>query len=211
MKGTSLDNQPGRVCYTIFDENYMCLLEADGEYKFSGLLVPYIDEPMDWPGAYKEEGFDAKNWRKSIRHHIDHDAAGDRAKVCNTIGEIADYIGCEEETLKRTIDNYNVFCAKKYDADFLKKSIFLHPVQTPPFYVLRGDGCIDTAIGGVTIDNYQRVVNEGGKYIPGLYAAGVMCSGWANGQYVVNCAAMSFTIYSGRAAGEEAADYIVKG
>jgi fumarate reductase flavoprotein subunit len=211
MKGTSLDNQPGRVCYTIFDENYMCLLEADGEYRFSGLVVPYIDEPMDWPGAYKEEGFETKNWRKSIRHHIDHDAAGGRAKVCNTIGEIADYIGCEEETLKRTIDNYNVSCAKKYDAEFLKKSKFLYPVQTPPFYVLRGDGCIDTAIGGVTIDNYQRVVDEEGKYIPGLYAAGVMCSGWANGQYVVNCAAMSFTIYSGRTAGEEAADYIVKG
>ncbi len=211
MKGTALDNQPGRVCYTIFDEDFMRLLEAGGEYKICGLVPAYIDVPMDLPGAYKEDGFDAKNWRKSIRHHIDHDAAGGRARICNTIGEIADYIACEEDALQRTIDNYNSFCARKYDAEFLKNPNFLYPVKTAPYYVLRGDACIDTAIGGVAIDNYQRVVDEEGKHIPGLYAAGVMCSGWTNGQYVVNCSAMSYTIYSGRTAGEEAAAVIGKG
>lgn len=210
MKGTALDNQPGRVCYTIFDEDYMRLLESDGEYKVPGLMPAYIDTPMDFPGCYKGEGFDPENWRKSIRDHIDNDAAGGRARVCNSIKEIADYIGCEEETLQRTIDNYNISCAKKYDAEFLKNPNFLYPVQTAPYYVLLGDACIDTAIGGVTIDNYQRVVNKEGKYIPGLYAAGVMCSGWTNGQYLVNCAAMSYTVYSGRTAGEEAAAFIAK-
>lgn len=210
MKGTALDNQPGRICYTIFDEDYICLLEADGEYQIPRLIPAYIDVPMDWPPAYKEEGFDPDNWRKSIRHHIDHDARGGRARVCDTIKEIADFIGCEEEMLQRTIINYNASCDKKYDVEFLKNPNFLYPVRKPPYYVLRGDACIDTAIGGVAIDNYQRVVDEEGKYIPGLYAAGVMCSGWSNGQYIVNCSAMSYTIYSGRTAGEEAAAFITK-
>lgn len=208
MKGTALDNQPGRVCYTIFDEAYMRLLETGGEFEIPGLVKAYIDVPMDWPKGYKQEGFDPKNWRSSIRDHIEHDEAGGRAKVCRTIAEIAEYIGCETQVLQNSIDTYNISCRKKYDTEFLKNPKFLYPVCEPPYYVLRGDASIDTAIGGVTIDSNQRVVDEESRHIPGLYAAGVMCSGWASGQYVVNCSAMSYTVYSGREAGSQAARYI---
>lgn len=208
MKGTALDNQPGRVSYTIFDSDYLDILEKGKEYALPGLTTAYIDAPMNRPGAFYEKDFDFTRWRQYIRNHIDNDAKGGRAAICSTVQEIADYIGCETGTLQNTIDTYNISCAKRYDAEFLKNPNYLYPVVKPPYYVLRGDHCIDTAIGGVKIDNYQRVVNEDGKYIPGLYASGVMCSGWSNGQYIVNCSAMSYTIYSGRAAGAEAAQYI---
>jgi succinate dehydrogenase/fumarate reductase flavoprotein subunit len=49
-----------------------------------------------------------------------------------------------------------------------------------------------------------------GSFIPGLYAAGVMCSGWVNGTYCFFGSEMSFTIWSGRNAGMEASEYLKK-
>ena len=60
----------------------------------------------------------------------------------------------------------------------------------------------------VIIDNRQRVLRPDGSVIAGLYAAGILCSGWFNGTYAYFGSEMSFTIYSGRSAGAEAAHYI---
>lgn len=210
MKGAALDCQPGRVCYTIMDEAMLRRLENGEEYIPFNLTPAYIDQPMMRPGSYYEKDFDPQKWRTYIRNHLIHDEqAGGRVAICNTVAEMARFIGCDEATLQETLENYNRFCALKHDEEFLKDPKYLHPVVEAPFYVMRGDHCIDTAIGGVTIDHRQRVVTEEGKHIPGLYAAGVMCSGWSNGQYVINCAAMSFTVYSGCAAGEEASELLL--
>lgn len=211
MKGASLDCQPGRVCYTIMDEAFLRKLEAGEEYIPFNLTPAYIDQPMMRPGSYYEENFDPTKWRTYLRDHLHHDeeAGGGRVAIVNTIAEAAQFIGCDEAVLQETIDRYNSYCALKHDDEFLKDPKYLHPVVEAPFYVMRGDHCIDTAIGGVAIDHRQRVVDSEGRYIPGLYAAGVMCSGWSNGMYVINCAAMSYTVYSGRAAAEEAAAEIL--
>jgi predicted oxidoreductase len=67
---------------------------------------------------------------------------------------------------------------------------------------------IDTCLGGLKVDHRQRVMNKEGRSIPGLYAAGVMCSGWFNDNYCFFGSEMSYTIFSGRSSGKEAAQYI---
>jgi fumarate reductase flavoprotein subunit len=211
MKGTAVDNQPGRVCYTIWDQALVDLTVEDKEYQLPGILPSMLDRPMyRGNGYWGDAGYDPANWKKAIPDHLRHDAEIGRVGICRTVGEMAAFIGCDEEILQETIDNYNMSCLKKYDAEFLKNPNYLYPVLKPPYYVMRGDPGIDTAIGGIKIDNCQRVLAEDDNVIPGLYAAGVCCSCWSNGQYVVNGSAMSFTVYSGRAAGKEAAAYIKK-
>ena len=77
-----------------------------------------------------------------------------------------------------------------------------------PYYILLGRSGIDTCLGGLKIDNSQRVMDVAGRPIKGLYAAGVMCSGWFNSSYDLFGSEMSFVIYSGRSAAREAAQYI---
>lgn len=82
------------------------------------------------------------------------------------------------------------------------------PVEKAPYYVILGRSGIDTCLGGLKIDNRQRVLDQEGHVIPGLYAAGVMCSGWFNDSYCYFGSEMSFTIYSGRTSGAEAAQLL---
>jgi succinate dehydrogenase/fumarate reductase flavoprotein subunit len=74
--------------------------------------------------------------------------------------------------------------------------------------VLLGRSGIDTCLGGLKIDNHQHVMKLDGGIIPGLYAAGVMCSGWCAGAYCFFGSEMSFTIWSGRNAGTEVSEYL---
>ncbi len=211
MRGTSIDNQPGRVCYTIWDQELLDITVAGREYQFDTILPTMLQKPLyRGSGYWGEAGYDPVNWRKAIPDHLRHDAELGRVGICRTVEEMAAFIGCEPEVLQETIDTYNKACLKKYDAEFLKNPNYLYPILKPPFYVMYGDPGIDTAIGGIKIDHRQRVLAEDDNYIPGLYAAGVCCSCWSNGQYIVNCSAMSFTVYSGREAGREAAIYIKK-
>ena len=210
MKGASLNYQPGKICFTIWDQNLVDLTVNDKEYGINRLMPSMLERPMFRGNGYWGEDYDANNWKKSIMDHLKHDAELGRVGICNTVEEMAEFIGCDAETLQENITEYNLSCVKKYDSAFLKDPNYLYPVLTAPFYVMLGEQGMDTAIGGIRIDDKQRVLAEDGNFIPGLYAAGTCCSDWSNGQYVVNCAAMSFTVYSGREAGKEAAIYVKK-
>lgn len=210
MMGLALDNQPGKVCYALIDQDGIEDLMAGKEY-----LPPrdenssMIDRPADMGGIIEpDKGKDPAKWRERIIDHIEYEEKKGRAKICRTIEEIAGYIGCEAEALKASIEKYNLSCIRKYDVDFLKNSKYLTPFQRPPYYVLLGRSGIDTCLGGLKVDHYQRVLKYDGGIIPGLYAAGVMCSGWFNNAYSFFGSEMSYTVYSGRAAGSEASAYI---
>ena len=71
--------------------------------------------------------------------------------------------------------------------------------------MLVGRSGIDTCLGGLKVDHRQRVMRPDGSVISGLYGAGVVCSGWFSHFYCFFGSEMSYTIYSGRAAGAEAA------
>jgi len=155
-----------------------------------------------------EKGKDPLAWRERVMEHLLFEQERGIVKICETLDEAASFVGCDAETLKTTVKDYNASCARGYDDEFLKAKAYLTPVDTPPYYVILGRSGIDTCLGGLKVDNHQRVMTPAGGTIPGLYAAGVMCSGWFNGAYAFFGSEMSFTLFSGRNAAKEAAGYI---
>lgn len=105
----------------------------------------------------------------------------------DSLDELAGKIGVDPGSLKQTIDHFNDMARKGEDEDFhrgatvyqrlfgdpkSKGNPTLGPIAKAPFYamaVYQGD--IGTN-GGLEIDSHGRVMDEDGKPIPGLYAAG---------------------------------------
>lgn len=210
MMSMSVDCQPGKKCYAITDQHYIDQVIHKTDYRPSRYDTGcQLDAPANFgPICPVEKGKDPDTWNERVIEHIEYEQERGHAKICNTLEEAAEFVTCPAEVLKKTIDDYNGYCARGYDQEFLKGKEYLEPIQEPPYYVFYGQSGIDTCLGGLKIDNCQRVMNKEGRAIPGLYAAGVMCSGWFNDSYCYFGSEMSFTIYSGRTSGEEAASYL---
>jgi fumarate reductase flavoprotein subunit len=146
-------------------------------------------------------------WLENMYNGVQREVNGERARICQTVGELAERIGCSERTLQETIDRYNFHCERNYDNDFLKKPDYLMPVSTPPYYIFNGPGGIDTCVGGINVNYDLKVINPADKAIPGLYAAGVCCSNWLNGGYAYYGSCLGFSLFSGQSAGTNAAKY----
>ena len=211
MQCVSVDRQPGKRCYILLSQKNIDDLMADKVHtpprRDTGCQ---IDAPANFgPQPDFEKGQDPLAWRERIPQHLAYEEERGIVKKCETLDEAAAWIGCDPETLKQTAAHYDLSCARGYDDELLKDPRYLEPLGSEgPYYVIMGRTGIDNPLGGVIIDNRQRVLRPDGSVIPGLYAAGILCSGWFSGTYAYFGSEMSFTIYSGRAAGQEAAAYI---
>ena len=212
MMSMSVDMQPGKKSYSIIDQRYIDQIQTHTDFFPKRYDTGcQIENPASFgPPCPVEKDQDPLTWRERIYEHIKYEEERGHAKICQTLDEAAEFIGCNPETLKHTVAHYNECCARRYDDEFLKAREYLEPVEKAPYYVLMGLSGIDTCLGGLKIDNRQRVMDTEGHAIPGLYAAGVMCSGWFNDSYVFFGSEMSFVIYSGRTSGEEASEYIAR-
>ncbi len=159
---------------------------------------------------------DGKNSLLAVREEMEkgiRDGAVKRTiKIANNWEEIASWIGIDGKTLKETISRYNGFCRQGHDTDFLKEKEYLLPLIEPPFYAVKTIAALLDTIGGIVIDGKMRVLDKEGKAIPGLYAAGVVTSGWESEIYCseLSASAFGFAINSGRIAAESAADYLAR-
>jgi fumarate reductase flavoprotein subunit len=108
--------------------------------------------------------------------------------------------------LKTTVARYNELCSRGYDEDFAKERRYLMPLNTPPYYAIKGVATILDTIGGIRINERMEVLDERNRVVPGLYAAGVVTSGWESEIYCseLSASAFGFAINSGRIAGENA-------
>ena len=212
MQCLSVDYQPGKRCYSILSQQNIDDLMAGKEFMPRRWDTGcQLEAPASFgPGPDFETGQDPATWRERVPQHLAYEEKRGTVKKCATLEEAAQFIGCPADTLKKTVADYNLYCARGYDADFLKDPRYLTPCADGPYYVILGRSGIDTCLGGLKIDNRQRVMTPDGGTIPGLYAAGVMCSGWFNGAYCYFGSEMSFTIYSGRSAGAEASAYLAQ-
>lgn len=111
----------------------------------------------------------------------------DILKKGRTLGELAQEIGVEADTLSATIQRYNDGAAKGEDPDFhrgeaaydkmygdprVTPNPCLRPLSKGPFYAMPiYPGDIGTN-GGLLTDDRARVVGTNGKPVPGLYATG---------------------------------------
>lgn len=121
----------------------------------------------------------------------------------DTLEELAEYIGCDPQTLVDTIDAYNACVDNGSDPEF-GKNVFEMKVETAPFYACPMRPAVHHTMGGVQIDIGGHVLDADGNIIPGLYAAGEVTGGIHGGNRLGgNAIADAFTF--GRIAGRNAA------
>ncbi len=92
---------------------------------------------------------------------------------------------------------------------FCKASEFLTGIGEGPYYLIMGRTTELCTLGGLKITTNFEVMSTENEVIPGLYSAGVDCSGsMYNNAYVsFEGVTMGWVMTSGRVAGENAAAY----
>lgn len=198
MGAASLSVQPGKMIYCIFDQSIKRAMQENPE-NYNLVDNPYL-------GKYDYEN--ENQWLEDIDRDMASEEKAGRAKICQTLEEVAEFIGCDYDVFKASFDRYNTFCKNKYDGDFLKSPRWLLPLTEAPYYVIQGPCGIDTCMGGIIIDNHQRTLDKDGMPVKGLYAAGVCTSCWLAGLYAFFGSELSYTLFSGRNAGQEMAQYV---
>lgn len=104
-----------------------------------------------------------------------------------SIAELARKIGADAAALEETIARFNRFAETGTDEDFHKGELLfgqaagdpehgpnpnLGPVEKPPFYAIQVVPTPLATAFGVTINEHAQALDEDGRVIPGLYAAG---------------------------------------
>jgi len=140
-------------------------------------------------------------------------------KTASTIEGLAEQCGIPPNVLRATADRFNGFARSGHDLDFhrgewayeryygdtsVHPNPSLGPVEKPPFYATRiwpGDGGM---FGGVSTDEYARVVREDGGIIPGLYASGTTAVHVFGRDYPCSGGAVGFSLCWGYIAARHA-------
>ncbi|MTV82846.1 flavocytochrome c [Secundilactobacillus folii] len=94
----------------------------------------------------------------------------------DTLADLAKQINVDPDTLEQTVATYNSYVDKGEDPDF-GKNVFDLKVEKAPFYATPRKPAIHHTMGGLTIDNGAHVLDQDGKVIAGLYAAGEVAGG----------------------------------
>jgi fumarate reductase flavoprotein subunit len=212
MLAMAVDRQPDKICYAIMDEIILRSYQKDkkeyASYESQAQLKHLDPLKQIEDGNIVVQG--DTSWLDTVDEDIRSEAEEGRVKIADNLDEIAKWIGCNPDTLKTTILEYNTYCRNQYDAEFLKDPQYLFQILQPPYYAFKGQSGIDTCIGGLRINHRLEVLNKALVPIKGLFAAGVATSGWLGIGYGYYGSEMSFTTYSGYAAGENAAKFVAQ-
>jgi fumarate reductase flavoprotein subunit len=190
----TLLQQPDRMCYVLFDEGIKKLFEEKGVIIGTGLIVS------------------AQTKIPHIGQELKVEAAKGLLGIADSWDGIAQWAGISSQVLNATVDEYNSFCDKGHDDHFAKDRRYLLALRTPPYYALKCYPGFLTTIGGIKINHRMEVIDRDYNCIPGLYAGGNDTGGWESDTYNVELAgaALGFAINSGRIAGENAAEFVLK-
>ena len=136
--------------------------------------------------------FDQTIWEGPGRNHVQPPnplvpETGGTLHRANTIAELAAKIGIAAERLNGVVSEYNT----AFDDGTLQKlspprrsdRAKAWPIRTPPFYAMPICAAITNTMGGIVVDGGARVLDTGGRPIPGLFAAGSTVGGLDGGPY----------------------------
>lgn len=121
----------------------------------------------------------------------------------DTIEEAAKFFEIDAEALKKTVADYNQYCADGKDLEFNKRGK-LTAFGDGPYYIMVSQPSVHHTMGGLVINTNAEVQNEEGKSIEGLYAAGEV-TGDIHGKNRLGSDAIADITVFGRIAGEQAA------
>lgn len=131
--------------------------------------------------------------------------------AADSIEELAEKTGIDKQGLLKTIEEYNHACSTR-DTLFNKNFRYLRPLIGHRFYAVKFFPGGYGTLGGIKINYKTEVVTDDFEVIPGLYAAGTdACSIYGDSYvFILPGNTMGFAINSGRMAGENAVDYLLK-
>jgi flavocytochrome c len=125
------------------------------------------------------------------------------AYKADTLEDLANQIGVDPANLVKSVDTFNNAVDKKIDDPF-GRTLFEDKIDTAPFYAGARVPTVHHTMGGIEINTMGQVLNEEGKIIPGLYAAGE-ATGGIHGSNRLGGNALPDTVVFGKIAGESAA------
>jgi fumarate reductase flavoprotein subunit len=192
--GNVIIRQPDQVYYCLFDEKI-------------GQSMEEIGFLLGRPGVHRgESGQPLPGLRKELKTEPAYQGW---AKIADSWDEIAKWIGAEPKVLEGTIDEYNHFCDQGYDEAFVKDRRYLEPLRTPPYYAVKIKPMMTDTIGPIRINERMEVLDSQCNPIAGLYAAGVITSGWQSEEYCSDICGtcMGYSTNSGRIAAENAVKF----
>ncbi|MYA09354.1 MAG: FAD-binding dehydrogenase [Holophagales bacterium] len=147
----------------------------------------YGREVLEQPGRFAWQVFDARvahllrdEYRKRHATRVEADS----------LPELAERLeGVDAEAFLRTVGEFNVAVRRevRFDPSFrdgrstrglaLNKSNWANPIEEPPFEAFAVTCGITFTFGGLSIDRRARVLDEDGRPIPRLFAAGELVGG----------------------------------
>jgi len=180
----------GDVAFAIFD--HRSLVEA------TELGVARYKQHI--PGSTKKQ---SPHWNLDV---IDLMLKEGKVHKRDTLAELAESMHIPAGALEATVERINELAAAGEDRDYVKDPKFLEPISDGPFYAVevRPATCCFTAFG-VRIDRDAQVLDENGRVISGLYAAGEVCGGVIGPRYVGSGNSYGNCVTMGRVAGQTAA------
>jgi len=99
-----------------------------------------------------------------------------RIYKADTLAGLEEQLGMPKGSLEQTVAEYNEMVANKSDPVFGRK-LFDKPIEVGPFYATPRAPSIHHTMGGLRINPDAQVLDQSGKPIPGLYAAGEVAGG----------------------------------
>jgi succinate dehydrogenase/fumarate reductase flavoprotein subunit len=193
--GNANARQQDGYTFSIFDDTIKDDVIENGTTRGLGIDIP--------PGS------PAVNFEKDLEFLLN--AGGKDVFVADSIEELAGKIAVKPDVLKRTIEEYNLFCKKGHDDLFAKDPKYLRPLRGPKFYAVRARTIFLGSMGGIKINHNMAVVDKRNNVIPGLYAGGMDAGGMWGDSYCMNPSSglsCAFALNSGIIAGKNILKYV---
>jgi tricarballylate dehydrogenase len=143
-------------------------------------------EVLKQPDGIAAQVFDAKT--VGLLRTVDYEAPGAARVDADTLGDLAGGLGVDRKGFERTVEAFNaairpgefdpsVKDGKRTEGIAPPKSNWAVPIDEPPFTGFRITCGVTFTFGGVRVDDDARVLDAGGRPIPGLSAAGELVGG----------------------------------
>ena len=182
--------------------------------KVYSILDQAVIDKMAKDGNFMGLGVYVKRGQKmdKLQDEIDAAVSANKSFIfkADTIEDLAKQMNVPVAELDQTINKYNQDCADGTDSLFGKDKEYLVPVNHGPYYGFKLNVGAFCTMGGLQVTPANEVLDNSGKVIKGLYAAGNDASGLAGDTYGPNMpgTCVGYAFYSGRNSGTNATKYI---
>lgn len=151
------------------------------------------------------------NYYEKAKEEVDYKLEAGTVTKYDTIDDVIQATGIDEEGLKRTIESYNASVDAGENPEFELDVDSANKVVEGPFYVEKASTYCYGTIRGLQVNDYMNIVNGDGDTVEGLYAAGEVAVGNVfSGQYAKSGAMLAFGINSGVLAAKQIGEALSK-